>query len=112
METFGTVSAIDPATGNIIWQDRLSEPFSGGITTTAGGLLFMGESDGHFTARDTRTGKLLWRFQTGAGVNAPPVVFAIDGAQYVIVAAGGNKLFNLPMGNAVIAFGLFAPHDE
>ncbi len=109
VDTYGTVSAIDPATGKIMWQDRLSEPFSGGITTTAGGLLFMGESDGHFTARDTRTGELLWRFQTGAGVNAPPVVFAIDGKQYVIVAAGGNKLFNLPPGNAVIAFGLFEP---
>ena len=108
-DSFGTVSAIDPATGKIVWQDRMSKAFSGGITTTAGGLLFMGESDGHFTARDTRTGEMLWRFQTGAGVNAPPVIYAIDGKQYVVVAAGGNKLFNLPAGNAVIAFSLFDP---
>jgi glucose dehydrogenase len=109
-DNFGTVSAIDPASGKIMWQDRMSKPFSGGITTTAGGLLFMGESDGHFTARDTRSGEMLWRFQTGAGVNAPPVTYAIDGKQYVVVAAGGNKLFNLPPGNAVIAFSLFDPH--
>lgn len=108
-DNFGTVSAIDPASGKIIWQDRMGKPFSGGITTTAGGLLFMGESDGHFTARDTRTGETLWRFQTGAGVNAPPVTYAIDGKQYVIVAAGGNKFFKLPPGNAVIAFSLFDP---
>ena len=107
VETFGTISAIDPATGNIMWQERMSEAFSGGITTTAGGLVFMGESDGHFTARDARSGALLWRFQTGAGVNAPPVVYETGGKQFVIVAAGGNKLFNLPPGNAVIAFGLF-----
>jgi glucose dehydrogenase len=109
-DNYGTVSAIDPASGKIMWQGRMSKPFSGGITTTAGGLLFMGESDGHFTARDTRSGEMLWRFQTGAGVNAPPVTYAIDGKQYVIVAAGGNKFFKIASGNAVIAFSLFDPH--
>lgn len=107
LETYGTVSAIDPATGKLTWQERMSKPFTGGITTTAGGLLFMGEADGYFVARDTRTGKLLWRFQTGAGVNAPPVVYEAGGKEYVVVAAGGNKLFNLPAGNAVIGFGLY-----
>jgi glucose dehydrogenase len=106
VESYGTVSAIDPATGKLVWQERMSQPFTGGITTTAGGLLFMGEADGYLTARDTRTGKLLWRFQTGAGVNAPPVIYQIAGKEYVVVAAGGNKLFNLPPGNAVIGFGL------
>lgn len=111
VETHGTISAIDPATGKLAWQERVRTPFSGGVTTTAGGLVFMGESDGYFTARDARSGKLLWRFQTGAGVNAPPVVYAIGGKEYVIVAAGGNKLFNTPPGNAVIAFGLFEEAD-
>lgn len=106
VETYGTISAIDPATGKLAWQERMSKPFTGGVTTTAGGLVFMGESDGHFTARDSRTGKLLWRFQTGAGVNAPPVIYEVGGKEYVIVAAGGNKLFNIAPGNAVIAFGL------
>ncbi|MBL8450144.1 MAG: PQQ-binding-like beta-propeller repeat protein [Dechloromonas sp.] len=106
VETYGTLSAIDPATGKLAWQQRTARPFPGGVTTTAGGLVFMGEADGHFTARDTRTGKLLWRFQTGAGVNAPPVVYERDGKQYVVVAAGGNKLFDIPPGNAVIGFGL------
>ena len=64
------------------------------------------ENQRSLTARDTRTGKLLWRFQTRAGVNAPPVVYEAGGKEYVVVAAGGNKLFNMPMGNAVIGFGL------
>jgi glucose dehydrogenase len=106
VETYGTLSAIDPATGKLAWQERIGRPFSGGVTTTAGGLVFMGEADGHFTARDSRTGKLLWRFQTGAGVNAPPVVYRSNGKEYLVVAAGGNKLFNIASGNAVIAFGL------
>lgn len=105
-ETYGTLSAIDPATGKLAWQERLSKPFPGGVTVTAGGLVFTGEADGHFTARDARSGQLLWRFQTGAGVNAPPVVYQRDGKEYVVVASGGNKLFDIPAGNAVIAFGL------
>lgn len=105
-ETYGTLSAIDPATGKLAWQERIGQPFPGGVTTTAGGLVFMGESDGHFTARDSRNGKLLWRFQTGAGVNAPPVVYKSGSKEYIVVVAGGNKLFNIASGNAVIAFGL------
>ena len=57
-------------------------------------------------ARNAADGTDLWRFHTGAGVNAPPVTYAVDGRQYVAVAAGGHKLFKFPLGNAVIAFGL------
>ncbi len=106
VESWGTVSAIDPATGKLVWQHKVAKPHSGGVIATAGGLLFMGESIGYFTARDSRTGELLWRFQTGAGVNAPPVVYQAGGDEYVIVAAGGNKAFDISPGNAVIAFGL------
>jgi len=106
VDSYGTFSAIDPASGRIAWQQRLTKPFNGGATATAGGLVFLGESDGHLTARDARSGKLLWQFQTGAGVNAPPVVYQAGGKEYVIVAAGGNKLFDIPSGDAVIAFGL------
>ncbi|WP_051377842.1 pyrroloquinoline quinone-dependent dehydrogenase [Derxia gummosa] len=105
-ESWGTVSAIDPATGRLVWQQRLARPFAGGVTTTAGGLAFIGEADGYFTARDARTGARLWRFQTGAGVGAPAVVYEAGGHEYVLVAAGGNRLFDNAPGNAVIAFGL------
>lgn len=102
----GTLSAIDPTTGRIAWQVRTPEPLSGGVATTAGGLLFVGEGNGAFTARDVEDGSLLWRFQTGAGVNAPPIVYQAGGRQFVAVAAGGHKLFRFPLGNALIAFAL------
>ena len=44
----------------------------GGILTTAGGLVFTGEGNGWFRAYDSGTGAILWSFQAGAGVNAPP----------------------------------------
>ena len=58
---------------------------------TAGDILFAGQSDGLFVALDAETGERLWRFQCGAGVNAPPVTYEVDGRQYVAVAAGGNS---------------------
>lgn len=105
-ERYGVLSAIDPATGKIAWQAKTPQVLIGGLVTTAGGLLFMGEGNGLFTARDVRDGKLLWSFQTGAGVNAPPVVYRAQGRQYVAVASGGHQLFQFPLGGAVIAFGL------
>ena len=57
-------------------------------------------------ARDSLTGKKLWEFQTGAGVNAPPITYEQNGKQYVAVASGGHSLFGYKKGNAVIAFAL------
>ena len=112
VERWGTLSAIDPGDGTIEWQAKTDLPLVSGSLATAGGLVFHGESNGDFVARTAADGTALWRFHTGAGVNAPPVTYAVDGKQYVAVAAGGHKLFKFPLGNAVIAFGLpDAPAD-
>ena len=76
----------------------------GGILATAGGLVFTGESNGQFEAFDAETGAALWKFQAGAGVNAPPSSYTVDGKQYVVVAAGGNAQVDSKRGNSIIAF--------
>lgn len=106
VERWGTLSAIDPTDGHIAWQARTSLPLVSGTLATAGGLVFAGESNGDFAAFDASSGTRLWRFATGAGVNAPPVTYRVGGRQYVAVAAGGHALFNFPQGDAVIAFAL------
>ena len=106
IERWGVLSAIDPASGLIRWQTRSSLPMISGALATAGGLVFAGESNGDFSAFDAGDGRRLWRFATGAGVNAPPVTYRVDGRQYVAVAAGGHALFRFPQGDAVIAFAL------
>jgi glucose dehydrogenase len=106
MERHGLLSAIDPLTGKIAWQAKTPQILIGGLVTTAGGLLFMGEGNGKFTARDVHDGALLWSFQTGAGVNAPPIVYRARGREFVAIASGGHQLFQFPLGGAVIAFGL------
>jgi alcohol dehydrogenase (cytochrome c) len=66
--------------------------------STAGGLVFFGDAaGGAFVAADARTGTLLWQFNTGLGWKAAPMSYAIDGKQYVAVAAGATIMaFGLP----------------
>jgi hypothetical protein len=53
-----------------------------------------------------RTGEVLWHFQTGFGAEAPPMVYEVDGDQYIAVAAGGNQGVGSANGDAVWAFSL------
>jgi glucose dehydrogenase len=105
-EQWGYVSAINLQTGKIAWQVKTDQPMIGGATATAGGLMFTGEGNGWFKAYDARTGAVLWKFYCGAGVNAAPSVFEVDGEQFVAVAAGGNFQLGYPLGDAVFVFGL------
>jgi glucose dehydrogenase len=106
-EAWGTLTAIDTRNGGKIrWQVRTDQILVGGVLATASGLIFMGEGNGDFDAFDAKTGERLWRFQTGAGVNAPPIAYEVDGRQYVAVASGGSRLFGFQAGDALIAFAL------
>ncbi|HWP45891.1 MAG TPA: PQQ-binding-like beta-propeller repeat protein [Candidatus Limnocylindrales bacterium] len=105
-ETWGTFTAIDTSTGKILWQKKMELPMIGGALATAGGLVFTGEGNGYFDAFDAKTGEILWRFQAGAGVNAPPISYEVDGTQYIAVAAGGNSIFGYPLGDDILVFAL------
>ena len=101
----GTLSAIDLANnGRIAWQFTSTEPMVGGALTTQGGLVFSGEGNGDFSAFNSATGERLWAFKCGAGANAPPISFEIDGKQYIAIAAGGNALWGFKSGDSVFVF--------
>lgn len=104
--SWGTLSAIDTSTGKIRWQQKTNEPLVGGTLATAGGLVFTGEGNGEFSAFDAKTGTRLWQFNCGAGVNAPPISYEVDGHQYVAVAAGGSQIWGFRQGGAMVVFGL------
>jgi alcohol dehydrogenase (cytochrome c) len=105
-QQWGNVTAVDYDTGNIRWQVKTPQPMIGGVLATAGGLVFTGEGNGLFKAYDAETGSVLWEFQAGAGVNAPPATYTVDGNQYIVVAAGGNAQLDYKRGNNIIAFTL------
>jgi len=108
-EQYGTYTAINLATGKVAWQNKVPQPMMGGALATAGGLTFTGEGNGNFNGYDSRTGKLLWQYNGGAGCNSAPMSFSFKGEQFIAVACGGNAQLNFPLGDAVFVFGLPKP---
>ncbi|HKU69098.1 MAG TPA: PQQ-binding-like beta-propeller repeat protein [Candidatus Baltobacteraceae bacterium] len=102
----GRFVAINVDTGRIAWTAMTPQPLIGGALVTAGNLAFMGEGDGWFDAYDARTGARVWRYQLGAGVNAPPIAYAVNGQEYIAVAAGGNFQLGYPYGDSLVIFKL------
>ena len=105
-EQYGLFSAVNLKTGKIAWQNKVPQPMMGGSLATAGGLTFTGEGNGNFNAYDSRSGKLLWQFNAGAGCNSAPMSFMHKGEQFIGVACGGNFQISYPLGDAVFIFGL------
>jgi alcohol dehydrogenase (cytochrome c) len=83
------LKAIDPKTGKIIWSIKYPSggDLANGILTTAGRLLFSGDTNGNLVARDPANGKPLWHTHLGRVSNAPET-YLLDGHQYILVAAG------------------------
>jgi alcohol dehydrogenase (cytochrome c) len=87
--------AFDISTGKIAWelpQVGPQEANYSGVLSTAGGLVFFGETGGGFAAVDASTGKILWKFKANQAWKASPMTYLMDGRQYVAIASGGNIL--------------------
>ena len=87
--------ALDIDTAQTVWQKPLTgsnEANYSGVLSTAGNLVFHGETAGGFAAVDAKTGKTLWSFPTNDSWRASPMTYAVGGKQYVAVAAGTNVI--------------------
>ena len=87
----GYITAYNMHTGEIAWQVVWPHYCYSGITTTAGGLLFVGTMEGELQAYNAATGQKLWAFETGAGIGAPLSVYEFEGRERVSQYAGGNE---------------------
>lgn len=85
---YGSLTAIDVSTGEIAGKYRTTYPLLGGVLATAGDLVFTGLPGGEVVALDSQSLEELWRFETGAGVNAPPMTFSVNDKQYVAILVG------------------------
>ncbi|OLB22347.1 MAG: PQQ-dependent enzyme-like protein [Acidobacteriales bacterium 13_2_20CM_55_8] len=91
--------AYDFNTETFAWKyPQVSTGFSsGGTMTTAGGVVFFADDAHYFEAVEAQTGKPLWHFNTGQSIDASPMSYAINGKQYVAIAAGSDIFsFALP----------------
>jgi alcohol dehydrogenase (cytochrome c) len=97
---YGVVRALNPVTGEKVWDYKMRDVSDAGILTTASDLLFSGNREGYFFVLDAKTGKELWKKYLGSQVAAAPITYTVDGVQYVSVAAG----------HSLFTFGLKAAH--
>jgi alcohol dehydrogenase (cytochrome c) len=102
---YAVLRAFDPVSGKQKWEYRYPPSdfgltgvspnrqtgiaLSGGVTSTASGLLFTGDNEGNFIAFDSRSGKPLWHYQTGSPVwGSAPMTYMLDGKQHVLISSG------------------------
>jgi alcohol dehydrogenase (cytochrome c) len=95
-KSVSAVRAIDPRTGARRWEYQVQPRSTAGILSTAGDLVFSGSVDGYVYALDAVNGRELWHIAVGGRIHAAPISFAVNGKQYVTIAAG----------NVVYTFGL------
>jgi PQQ-dependent dehydrogenase (methanol/ethanol family) len=125
LANFGKVVAMNVTTNTMAWQQKWPQPCYSGTMTTAGGLVFAGQSSyvakkavkgksaaspassPVLTAFDATTGNVLWNSAPmDAGANAPSTTYSINGKQYIVILAGGNALFGSKPGDSVYAYAL------
>ena len=124
---WGTLVAVDLATGDIAWEVPLGNtrdlapwpiwlflgemgvPNLGGPITTASGLTFIGATtDAYLRAFETATGELLWKSRLPSSAQATPMTYRLskEGKQFVVIAAGGHMLLGTEPGDSLVAYAL------
>ncbi len=86
----GAIRALNPKTGERVWEYKLQTKPWAGVLTTAGKVLFGGSDEGHLFALDAETGKELWRQNCGGIIRANPITFKSRDKQLVAIAAGSS----------------------
>ena len=124
---FGTMSAINLATRQLVWQVPVGTvkdtgpmgikmglpipigmPTLGGSLATQSGLLFFaGTQDYYLRAYDSRTGEEVWKARMPVGSQGTPMTYVSPktGRQYVVISAGGARQ-SPDRGDYVIAYAL------
>ncbi|MBB2926580.1 glucose/quinate/shikimate family membrane-bound PQQ-dependent dehydrogenase [Paraburkholderia silvatlantica] len=119
---WGYISVVDLKTNQIVWKKRIGTtrdsspipvafrtgmPMLGGPMVTAGGVIFIGATaDNYLRAFDVNNGNRLWQARLPAGGQATPMTYAVNGRQFVVIAAGGHGSFGTKLGDYVIAYAL------
>lgn len=92
-----TLAAYDPISGRQAWYAESPGTTNGGNLVTAGNVVFQGIGTGDFYGFDAETGERLFTYTAELGIHASPLAYAVNGTQYVAIAATNEILvFALP----------------
>lgn len=100
-----TLKAWDPVAQRLVWEAPKPGIWNAGTLTTAGNLVFQGQADGRLLAHRADDGEVVWSFDLGLGISAPPITYAVDGRQYVAVLVGWAGAAPALLGSAVAQHG-------
>lgn len=104
----GFIRAIEPLTGNLVWEKQTDSIWDGGILSTGGNLVIRGDAAGYLNVYAADSGRQLKRIEVGSSIMAAPMTYRINGIQYISVMAGygGAVLFlPFPKGSAAYKYG-------
>ncbi len=85
-----SLKAMDPQTGEEVWEFEQFDVSDSGMLTTASDLLLTGGREGYFHILDARTGELLWYKNLGGQIVMAPVTYMVEGTQYVSIISGNT----------------------
>jgi quinohemoprotein ethanol dehydrogenase len=98
----GHLAAWDPVAQKEVWRVEVGHPWNGGTLATAGHVVYEGDAMGTLNAYGDADGKRLWSVQTGTGILAPPISYAVGGQQYIAVGTGWGGAFALSAGELAL----------
>ncbi len=99
-EARGSLQAWDPVKNKRVWQVNQKSAWGAGTLATAGNLVFQGLPEGKLKAYDARDGKVVWEYDAGLAISAPPITYKLDGKQMValLIGPGGALTSNFAGG--------------
>jgi quinohemoprotein ethanol dehydrogenase len=101
-KSLGVLTAIDAATGRIVWRQKTHSFWDGGVLSTAGDLVFQGDAAGFLNIYHAKSGKRLRRIEIGTSIMAAPMSYSVGNTQYIAFMAGygGGGGFYFPPDSA------------
>ena len=115
-ENIGYTKAFDVSKREFVWETPSKLFLFAGLLATKSGLVFTGDQLGYFLAMDAKSGDVLWKFQTGSGINASPITYQLAGKQYVAILSGlgGDPTFYIegPKGGMLWVFSVEGGVDD
>ncbi|GAC1707318.1 MAG: methanol/ethanol family PQQ-dependent dehydrogenase [Flavisolibacter sp.] len=104
----GWVTAFNLNDGSVRWKFKAPAPVLGGVTPTAGGLVFTSSQNGDLYSFNSKTGKLLWKSSTHLATGGGVISYSVNGKQYIAIAVGlKSKLWPNPSkASRILIYGL------